>query len=161
MVRPRRHRVSRWSWDADVEDAGDASWDQEGNVPRLQLPRGSETVLLVEDEPEVLDAARGILERLGYTVLVAADADQATRVADERGVPPGVLLTDVVLPSRSGLALAEALRSRWPSLPVLYMSAYTSDHVLPDGPGRAFIQKPFSLEALAREIRALLDAAGA
>lgn len=129
---------------------------------RLELPRGEETVLLVEDEDSVRALVRDILERQGYQVLSAACAEEALDVYGRCPQPPDMLLTDVVMPDRSGPALASELAERNPTLKVLFMSGY-ADGVkgferLPRVDA-CFLQKPFSPESLALKVRQILDAA--
>jgi nitrogen-specific signal transduction histidine kinase len=124
------------------------------------VPRGDETVLLVEDEPEVRDLAREILEASGYTVLQACDPQDALLIAERHGGPIHLLLTDVIMPRQSGRALAERLRPLRPELQVLFMSGYTNEAIVRHGvlePGTLFIQKPFTPEGLGRKVREALD----
>ena len=125
-------------------------------------PRGDETVLLVEDEPEVRDLAREILEGSGYTVLQACDALEAVFIAERHAGPIHLLLTDVIMPRQSGRALVERLRPLRPEMQVLYMSGYTNDAIVRHGvldPDTLFIQKPFSPAALGHKVRAAIDGA--
>jgi PAS domain S-box-containing protein len=124
------------------------------------VPRGDETVLLVEDEPEVRDLAREILEASGYTVLQACDPQDAVLMAERHAGPIRLLLTDVIMPRQSGRALAERLRPLRPELQVLYMSGYTNEAIVRHGvlePDTMFIQKPFTPAALGHKVRAALD----
>lgn len=127
------------------------------------LPSGSETILLAEDEPSVAALAARVLREQGYTVLEAANGDEALGIAHARHERPiDLLLTDVVMPYMSGSALAVQLLAHQPSLKVLYMSGYTDSAIVQHGrlqPSVAFIQKPFSPAALARKVRAVLDQA--
>jgi CheY-like chemotaxis protein len=124
-------------------------------------PRGSETVLLVEDEPSVRDLANRLLKQQGYTVLDAAHGEEALHLAqDTAGKGIHLLLTDVVLPHMSGKELADQLKTFRPDLKVLYMSGYTDFAVVHQGvlnPGTHFLQKPFSLETLSQKVREALD----
>ena len=125
-------------------------------------PRGSETILLVEDEPALRAVARRALERQGYTVLDAGDAETALQVGAEHAERLQLVITDVVMPGTSGPELAGQLASAHPHLRVLYMSGYTDDAIVQHGvlePGVAFLQKPFSPTSLARKVREVLDAA--
>jgi PAS domain S-box-containing protein len=125
-------------------------------------PHGSETVLLVEDEPEVRGLARDILHQQGYTVLEAAEGDEALRIGREHGGPIHLLVTDVVMPQMGGRELADRLRARRPEIKVLYVSGYTDDATLHQGvsqTGMAFLPKPFTAAALAHKVRQVLDAA--
>ena len=121
---------------------------------------GDETVLLVEDEAEVRDLAREILEGGGYTVLQACDAQEAVLLAERHPGPIHLLLTDVIMPRQSGRALVERLRPLRPETRVLYMSGYTNEAIVRHGvldPDTLFIQKPFTPMALAQRVRAALD----
>ena len=124
------------------------------------LPRGTETVLLVEDETSVRTLVRQILEIQGYTVMAARNARAAVALCDEHEASPDLLLTDVVMPGRSGLGLAEDLKQRFSDLKILFMSGYTDSHTgvkLLTQQKAAFLPKPFSPEALARKVREVLD----
>ena len=123
-------------------------------------PRGSETVLLVEDEPAVREMTQAALQRHGYTVLPAASGAEALQIARANQGAIDVVLTDVVMPGMSGPQLVERLREDQPRLAALFMSGYTSDAVLRHGieTGEAdFLQKPFSASALATKLRQVLD----
>jgi PAS domain S-box-containing protein len=123
-------------------------------------PRGSETVLLVEDEPAVREMTQAALQRQGYTVLPAASGAEALQIARANSGAINVVLTDVVMPGMSGPQLVERLREEHPHLVALFMSGYTSDAVLRHGieTGEAdFLQKPFSTSALAAKLRQVLD----
>ncbi|HUP38331.1 MAG TPA: PAS domain S-box protein [Candidatus Limnocylindria bacterium] len=127
--------------------------------PSATVPRGDETVLLVEDEPEVRDLAREILQGSGYTVLQACDPEDALFVAERHTGPIHLLVTDVIMPRQSGRALAERLRPLRPEMQVLYMSGYTNDAILRHGvldPDTQFIQKPFTPAGLGRKVRAAI-----
>jgi PAS domain S-box-containing protein len=119
----------------------------------------TETVLVVDDADGLRDLARRLLERLGYTVLVASGADEACRLFED-GASIDVLLTDVVMPGLSGPELTRSLVDRWPDLRVVYMSGYTEDSIIRRGvldPGVAFLHKPFTSATLARTIRGALE----
>jgi PAS domain S-box-containing protein len=127
-------------------------------------PHGSETVLLVEDEPAVRGLARDILHQQGYTVLEAADGDEALRVGRDHGGPIHLLVTDVVMPQMGGRELADRLQAGRREVKVLYVSGYTDDAILHQGvseTGTAFLPKPFTASALAHKVREVLDAAPA
>jgi two-component system cell cycle sensor histidine kinase/response regulator CckA len=133
-------------------------------VPRLQvgreLPTGGETILLVEDDAEVRDLARRVLQRQGYTLLQAEDGQTAMQMAAKHSGPFHLLLTDVVMPGMSGTALAEQLTQTHPHLKVLYMSGYADNAIVQRSllePGVAFLQKPFTPTDLARKVRKVLD----
>jgi two-component system cell cycle sensor histidine kinase/response regulator CckA len=119
----------------------------------------TQTVLVVEDADTVRDLARTLLQRQGYTVLVAAHADEAMRLCEQPG-PIDVLLTDVVMPGASGPDLTQALVKKRPGLKVIYMSGYTEDAIVHHGvlkPGIAFLHKPFTSETLGLKIREAVD----
>ena len=123
--------------------------------------RGTETVLVVEDEPAVLTLSRRALESQGYVVLAASDATAALRVVERHGGTIHMLVTDVVMPGLSGRELADQLAAQRPGIRVLYMSGYPGDAVVQHGglpSGSAFLQKPFSPDSLARKVRDVLDA---
>ncbi len=123
--------------------------------------RGSETILLVEDEAGVRELAREILRMNGYTVLEAADGGEGLRIGERHAGPIHLLMTDVVMPRMGGRELAQRLARRRPDMRVLYMSGYTDDATLPHGvieADTAFLQKPFAAGTLARKVREVLDA---
>jgi two-component system cell cycle sensor histidine kinase/response regulator CckA len=123
-------------------------------------PRGGETILVVEDDPTLRALAIRVLESCGYAVVAAASPREALPLAAQHQVD--LLLTDVVMPERSGRDLALELRDEVPGLRVLYMSGYTSDEVVARGVHEAsadFLQKPFSPSTLARRVRETLNSA--
>jgi signal transduction histidine kinase len=125
------------------------------------LPRGSETVLLVEDEPSVRDLAHRLLNQQGYKVLEAANGEEALRVVQEHiGEKIHLLFTDVVMPQMGGKELANQLKNLRPDVKVLYTSGYTDDAIVHHGvlePGTHFLQKPFSPKTLTHKVREALD----
>ncbi len=123
--------------------------------------RGSETILLVEDEAPVRDLTRRCLEQRGYAVLQAASAEDALEVLAQHGGHVDMLLTDVVMPGASGPELARRLTAERPSLQVLFVSGYPDDSPASAGmleAGTAFLQKPFTADTLAHKVRSVLDA---
>src|SRR4029077_4248036 len=100
--------------------------------PGVRLPGGKETVLVVEDADGLRELARKLLQRQGYTVLAAANADEAMRLF-EGNASIDVLLTDVVMPGVSGPELSSRLLERRPALKVIYMPGYTEDAILHHG----------------------------
>ncbi|AMV71084.1 hypothetical protein JCM30471_29030 [Desulfuromonas carbonis] len=122
---------------------------------------GKETVLLVEDEPDILDVGTQMLELQGYRVLAAATPGEAIRLAQEHRGEIHLLMTDVVMPEMNGRELAEKLQARYPGLRCLFMSGYTADIITHRGvldEGVQFIQKPFTLKALGAKVREVLGA---
>ncbi len=122
--------------------------------------RGTETVLVVEDEAGVRDLIAAQLRQLGYTVLAAADGHEAIRLSGEHSGPIPMLLTDVVLPELSGRQVAEQLRAARPEMKVIYLSGYTENAVVHHGvldPEVDFLGKPFSQRALAKKLREVLE----
>ena len=137
---------------------GHAAPGQEAPAP-IPAPRGTETILVVEDVNAVRGVAREMLERTGYRVLEAANGDQALRVAAKHSGPIDLLLTDVVMPGISGRVLARQLAELRPQMRVLYMSGYTDDAVVNHGmlePGIHYLQKPFTRDGLARKVHEVL-----
>ncbi len=126
-----------------------------------RTPRGTESVLLVEDEDSFRRLVRKFLEQSGYVVLEAKDGKAALRVSDFFPGPIHLVLTDVVMPNMSGYELARALASRRPASKVLFMSGYAANTNLPayiQNSGAVFIQKPFSRDALAIKLREVMGA---
>lgn len=122
-------------------------------------PRGSETVLLVEDDDGVRPLIRQMLQRHGYKVLETQNAGEALLTCERHRGRIDLLLTDVVLSQMSGNELATRLSAARPTLRVLYISGYTEDAIVKQGvlkPGIAFLQKPFTAEALAAKVRSVL-----
>jgi PAS domain S-box-containing protein len=124
------------------------------------VPRGSETVLMVEDEDMVREFVAATLNELGYKVTACASADEALAALD-KGLKPDILLTDVVLAGMmNGKQLADAVKQRLASVAVLYMSGYTEDAIVHQGrldPGVQLISKPFRRQQLAEKLRKVVD----
>lgn len=130
------------------------------NSSTLSL-RGTETILVAEDEDGVRSLAREVLEKYGYTVLEAANGEEALKVAERHAGPLHLLLSDVVMPRMGGPELAQALVARRPDVKVLYMSGYTDHPMVRRGvvnAGVAFLQKPFTPTVLVSRIREVLEA---
>ena len=127
--------------------------------PAEPAGRGSETILLVEDEPAILNITTMMLQRLGYTVLEASTPGEAIRLAREHMGEIDLLMTDVVMPEMNGRDLAKNLLSLYPNVKRLFMSGYTADVIAHHGvldEGVHFIQKPFSKKDLAAKLREAL-----
>jgi PAS domain S-box-containing protein len=128
---------------------------------RDKVPKGTETILLAEDQDAVRTFARHILLAEGYTVLEARDGEEACRLARERQGPIHLLITDMVMPRMGGQQLADLLARDRPSLRVLFVSGYADDTMTRTGVPRArsaFLQKPYSPDQLAQKVREVLDA---
>ncbi len=126
----------------------------------VPVVRGRETILVVEDEPSILDMTKTMLERLGYTVLTANTAREAIRLAGAYTGVIHLLLTDVVMPEINGRDLAKILLTSYPALQRLFMSGHTADVIARHGvldEGVPFIQKPFSKKDLAARVSEVLE----
>jgi DNA-binding NtrC family response regulator len=124
------------------------------------MPRGQETILLVEDEAAILRIAELWLVKLGYTVLSAGTPREAIQLAQQHQGEIEMLMTDVVMPEMNGHELAQDLLALNPHMKCLFMSGYTADIIADHGvldAGLNFLQKPFSLRALAEKVRKALD----
>jgi CheY-like chemotaxis protein len=124
------------------------------------MARGTEVVLLTEDEDNIREPAQEILEGRGYTVLSAYDGAHALEVARQWNGPIHLLISDVVMPGMSGSELAAQLVAERPGLRVLYISGYPEDAIARHGvlqPGRSFLQKPFPPGVLLQTVREILD----
>ncbi len=132
----------------------------ETTIPLLQ---GSGTILLVEDEDSFRELSHRLVESMGYSVIEAANGADALHIARQFRDPIHLLITDVVMPGMSGGELAETLLARHPQMKVLYVSGHTDDvivHYAILKPGVAFLQKPFTRDALAKKIREVLGESG-
>jgi PAS domain S-box-containing protein len=140
-------------------EAGTAATSPASAGP-LSLIGGTETILVVEDEPGVRDLAVRVLTSCGYQVLAAGDGHQALEIAEEHDGPIHLLLADVILPRMNGKELADRFQAQRSEAQVLYMSGYTDDVITHHGvlaPGTAFLAKPFSVADLTKKVRAALD----
>ncbi|MBI3810386.1 MAG: DUF3365 domain-containing protein [Nitrospirae bacterium] len=143
-----------------AEEAPDATGPSTSPASAL---RGSETILLVEDDEGVRKITAKILKTHGYTVLEAGRGEEAFRVSGRHDGPIRLMVTDVVMPGISGRELAERLRSSRPGMRVLFVSGYADDTVVRHGVREArmaFLQKPFTPSVLACKVREVLDAPG-
>jgi len=114
---------------------------------------------VVEDENSLRKLTETALSRLGYNVSVAANGGEALLLVEEKGLKPDLVITDVVMPNMSGKELVNRFQKNQPDLKVLYMSGYTDNFIVHHGvlePGTPFIQKPFTLSAIAEKVQAVL-----
>jgi signal transduction histidine kinase/ActR/RegA family two-component response regulator len=140
-------------------------------VDRVEMPiqtpgelRGTETVLLVEDEEGVRSLIELMLQKNGYTVVEACSAEEALDFAQNDSTPVHLLLTDIVLPRMTGRELSEKIAALRPGIKTLFMSGYTDDDIIKSGvldSKAAFLQKPFSRESLLQKVREVLGRAAA
>jgi two-component system, cell cycle sensor histidine kinase and response regulator CckA len=148
-----------------LPQAGPGTMDPVATPRRFTLPRGTETVLIVEDEYTVRALARRVLERAGYTVLDAGTAAQGFAVMSTYGSSVDLLLTDIIMPGATGRDLAQLVTTSHPSVKVLYMSGYDDGELAARlqglggalAPDVALLEKPFTPEGLARRVREVLD----
>jgi CheY-like chemotaxis protein len=130
-------------------------------VPRGPLPRGTETLLVVEDDYALRQLATGMLESQGYHVLTAANGRDGLQLAAEHKEPRiSLVVTDIIMPVMGGKVMAERLQLTNPGLKILFTSGYTDDALAQHGallPGMAFLPKPYSSSTLIRKVRAMLD----
>ena len=134
--------------------------EAEGPVKTAAPTGGTETILVVEDEEQVLSLTRRILEQKGYTVLTTVRPERACALAEQYAGDIDLLLTDVVMPNMNGKELAARIREMNPAVKIVFMSGYTSDIVAERDvvdQGVEFIQKPFSLDELTHRVRQVLD----
>ena len=144
-----------------AEDATEPAALAEPHGSLTAVPKGTETILLVEDEPGIRELAGDFLRGRGYMVLAAMDGNEALRIAEGHEDLIHLLVTDVVMPNIGGNELAERLRHVRPQIKVLFMSGYPDHPTLTDGGVEVqatVLQKPFSLDTLANKVRTLLDA---
>jgi two-component system cell cycle sensor histidine kinase/response regulator CckA len=141
---------------------------QEESQPRVQSaaaansPRGTETILVVEDDPTLLRLATSYLERLGYHVLTATDGVEALKLLEPPDRQPvHLVFTDIVMPRMDGVKLSEHVANLYPAIKILFTSAYAEHALVHQGivtPGMTLLEKPFSLSVLANKVRKALDA---
>lgn len=126
--------------------------------PTMEEMAGSGTILLVEDQPHLLELSREFLQRLGYVVLPASNAEQAIDIAGSFQGRLDLLLTDIVMPGMNGRQLSNQLRAARPGMKVLYVSGYTDEVFGEQGisSGEAFMEKPFDLETLGQKVKQVL-----
>jgi CheY-like chemotaxis protein len=138
------------------------SGDLTGSLQKKTLASttGSETVLVVEDDPSILLLCHKILTDCGYTVTTESDPLKAIEYATRRNTGIDLLLTDIIMPNMNGKELQLAIEKFHPAIKILFMSGYTSDIIAHQGilaEGVHFLQKPFSKEQLAHKVREVLD----
>jgi CheY-like chemotaxis protein len=137
--------------------AAEEMWQE---IPVARVAGGNETILLVEDEPMILEMTKLMLEKLGYRVLAASSPSEAISLTMKHKTEIHLLVTDVILPEMNGRELGQILTSSLPALKILFISGYTGDVIARQGVlvnGINFIQKPFSKETLATKVRSTLD----
>lgn len=140
--------------------AGEAGQNEAPTTHQQGTEKGSETILLVEDEAAILDITRLMLEKCGYRVLTASTPDIGIRMAREHDGDIHLLVTDVVMPGMNGRELANEINAPFPEIRQLFMSGYPDDVITHQGvldKGVHFIQKPFSMQNLAAKVREMLD----
>jgi two-component system cell cycle sensor histidine kinase/response regulator CckA len=126
---------------------------------KAEVLTGSETILIVEDDEMVRKFVERVLKGYNYRILIAADGEEAIRIAREHEGPIDLMLTDVVMPGMNGQEIEKRLRTLRPDIKVLYMSGYTDNTIVDHGvldKGKAFLQKPFTVDALGRKVREAL-----
>jgi two-component system, cell cycle sensor histidine kinase and response regulator CckA len=136
-----------------------ASESVERKIPSRRA-KGSETVLVVEDDESVRKLILSILKQSGYTVLGAGEGKEALRICEKHAHPIHLIITDVVMPQMSGKELADLVAARWPEIRLLFMSGYTGNAMAQQGALDArmqLLQKPFTPAALADKVREVLD----
>jgi two-component system cell cycle sensor histidine kinase/response regulator CckA len=126
------------------------------------VPRGTETLLVVEDEPSLRKLVKGILQTQGYEALSASNGQEALQIArDHKGSPIRLVITDVVMPVMGGKAMVEWLKTSKPDLKIIFTSGYTNDEITQEGmleEGVQFLSKPYTPRTLACKVREMLDA---
>lgn len=130
--------------------------------PLIGVMRGTETILLVEDDPQLRELSSSVLGHCGYRVLTAATPEQGLAICESNHRDIRLLVTDVVMPRMNGRQLAERIQKASPQIRVLYISGYTDNAIVHYGvldPGLWFLAKPFTLSALVAKVREVLDAA--
>lgn len=130
------------------------------DVSKALIPQGKESILLVEDDPSIVEIITTILSGLGYTMISSTRPSEAIRMAEEHDGRIHLLITDVIMPEMNGRDLAKQLQSKFPEMKCLFMSGYTANVIAHHGvldDGLHFIQKPFNLSVIASKVRAVLD----
>ncbi len=141
----------------DFSDAREISVHKEAKIPDVT---GSETILMVEDDEDILNITNRLLENNGYKVLAYSTPQEAIKDVTEKKMKFDLLITDVVMEGLNGMRLSEELRKHFPNMRVIYISGYSGDSLQGldiDIAGSSFMQKPFRLQALLDEVRKILD----
>jgi DNA-binding response OmpR family regulator len=128
----------------------------------ITVSRGTETILLVEDDPQLRELSSSVLGHCGYRVLKAATPEEGIAICESNHQEIRLLVTDVVMPRMNGRQLAERIQKLCPKIRVLYISGYTDNAIVHYGvldPGLWFLAKPFTLSALVAKVREVLDSA--
>ena len=139
----------------------DAELEEKERTPVDDL-RGTETILIVEDDDSLRKLVRIVLKQNGYKVLTAENGEDAMRISKEHEGSIDLIVTDVVMPKMGGKEVVERLQPLYPDMKVIYMSGYTDNAIVHHGvlaPGLNFFEKPFSPEGLARKVREILNSA--
>jgi DNA-binding response OmpR family regulator len=124
------------------------------------ISRGTETILLVEDDPQLRELSSSVLRHCGYNVLAAATPEEGIKICESNNPEIRLLVTDVVMPRINGRQLAERIQRMCPRIRVLYISGYTDNAIVHYGvldSGLWFLAKPFTLSALVAKVREVLD----
>jgi CheY-like chemotaxis protein len=138
--------------------AGESPEMESAKVEKIPCGHG-ETILIVEDEPLILEVGKTMLESLGYVVLTASTPDEAMSLVGKRHGQLDLVITDVIMPKMNGRVLAERIRVEQPELRCLFMSGYTANVIVHQGvldEGVQFLQKPFTMAGLAAKVREAL-----
>lgn len=149
LVRPSRFFLSR-SEKSDI---------QKKTKEKAVVAQGTETIMVVEDEPDILDIVSLMLTQLGYHVISSSSVEQAVKLASEGQEKIDLLLTDVIMPGMNGRELGKRIAEIFPDIKHLFMSGYTADIIGQHGvldEGIHFLAKPFSKEDLADKVRDVL-----
>ena len=141
-------------------EPGERQQGMPSTFPAISRATGSETILLVEDEQTVRDLAGAVLTKSGYTVLAAADGEDALRLSKSHAGDIQLMITDAIMPGMRGHELGDVMRKLRPQIKILFISGYTDDAAIHKGvlvEGIQFLQKPFTPDALALKVRTVLD----
>jgi len=143
----------------EAPSGGPTTQSEDGRTLPPEL-RGTETVLLVEDEEMVRNLARDILRQAGHTVLEARHGTEAIRICEQYGAPIHLIVTDVIMPEMGGIELIRRIRTLRPQVKFLYISGYTDDALIRQGVRTeevSYLPKPFTRNDLIIKVREILD----